>query len=122
MNNIVSKYGTFMVIPLILIIVFIIGFNLKTTTRTTVHMVQHQNGMVDIFIPHSVDTTGIVTDSVHLDNPQGGHISYPVVRRHEGATGTFITCRGHILGNEPYATATITTAELPLWKVIVSEL
>lgn len=115
MNTIISKYGTLLIIPPILIIIAVVAFRFNVTTKAEITLVKTAPSEITAYVPHSV-TLG---DSLHIDSQEYGPITLAITQIANEPTNQRVTCRGQLPGDDTLLHATITTDTKPLYQVLL---
>ena len=116
MNKIISKYGTFIIIPPILAIIAIVALRFKVTTTAEVTAVQTAPDVIVVYAPLDIE----VTDSIALQSAETGPLTLAVSSVSNEATLRRITCSGTLPPGNTLIRASIPTGDIPLYQVIIN--
>ncbi|MCM1140324.1 MAG: hypothetical protein NC453_17285 [Muribaculum sp.] len=118
MNNFISKYGTFLVIPPVLLIIAIVAFSFSVTTKAEVILVQSAPNQITAYISPSESTPG----TLHIDSPDFGHLNYPILLSIPEQSYTRLTCKGNLPPNNTLLKAYIITGHKPIYRILIDRL
>lgn len=117
MNSLISKYGTLLIIPPILIIIALVACRFHVTTKAEVTLVQTAPTEITAYVPHGV----ALGDSLHIDSQEYGPMTLPITKIANEPTNQRVTCRGQLPTDDTLLSAAITTATKPLYLVLLHQ-
>lgn len=115
MNKIISRFGTFLIIPPVLIVIAFVAFKFNVTTKVEVILIQHTPTEIIAYIPNNV----AVSDTLHVDSPEYGPITLPIESIFQEPSNQRAICQGHLLTDDTLLHAYIITATKPLYMVLL---
>ncbi len=118
MTNLISKYGTFLVIPPVLFLVGVIAFNFKVTTKAEVVLVQSAPNHITAFIP----TSEPVPEVLRLETPEFGLLEYAVMASGRERSHTRLSCQGSLPASDSLLKAYMVTGHKPIFRVLFDNL
>lgn len=117
MNKIISRYGTFLIIPPVLIIIAFVAFKFNVTTKAEVILIQHTPTEVIAYIPNNI----AVSDTLHVDSPEYGTLTLPVAYISKEPSNQLVIIHGHLPADDTILHAYIITATKPLYQVLLHQ-
>ena len=118
MTNLISKYGTFLVIPPILFLIGVIAFNFKVTTKTEVILVQSTPNNITAFIPSGEQ----IPEELCLETQEFGPLEYTVVASAREKSHNRLSCQGNLPAGDSLLKAYMVTGHKPIFRVLLDNL
>lgn len=115
MNKIISRYGTFLIIPPVLIIIAFVAFKFNVTTKAEVILIQHTPTEIIAYIPNNV----AVSDTLHVDSPEYGSLTLPIAYISKEPSNQRVVCTGNLPADDTILHAYIITETQPLYQVLL---
>lgn len=115
MNGIISKYGTFFVIPPVLAVIVVVAFTFKVTERREVMLVRSEPGIVCAYIPADLE----VPDTVRVSAPETGELVLPVTGKVREGSYTKTLCKGNLSGKDSMVRAYAVTGKIPIARLLL---
>lgn len=115
MNDFMSRYGTFAVIPPVLLIIAIVAFRFNVTTKTEVTLVQSAPGQVTAYVAPSES----LPDTLHVESPDFGILEFPIVLSDSEQAYVKLTCRGNLPQGNTLLRAYIVSGRKPIYRMLL---
>ncbi len=115
MNNIISKYGTFLIVPPLLAVIAFIALRFNVTTKADVTIIQTAQDEIVVYLPLEYQ----VGDTLRLESPEFGHLLLAVDSIALEPTAQRAACRGQLPTNNTLQRATISTGSRPLYSLLL---
>lgn len=119
MNRFISKYGTFAVIPPVMLILAIVAFNFKVTTKAEVTLLQTAPNRITAYLPSPSEA---VPDTLRVESPDFGTLGYPVLSSTPERSCTRLTCRGTLPPGNTLLKAYIITGHKPIYRILLDKI
>ena len=117
MNKVISKYGTFIVIPPVLAIVAIIALRFNITTKADVTLLQTGADEIAVYLPADIADG----DTLRIDTPEAGTLTLPVISVKQEPSAQRAVCSGSLPTSDTLMRATITTGCKPLYSILLHQ-
>ncbi len=118
MNDFISRYGTFAVIPPVLLIIAIVAFRFNVTTKTEVTLVQSAPSLVTAYIVPSEP----LPDTLHVESPDFGILEYPIICSEPEQAYLRLTCRGNLPPGNTLLRAYTISGHKPIYSILLDGL
>lgn len=115
MNRIISKYGTFLIVPPLLLIIAWVALRFDVATKADVTLIQSAPGQVTAYLPKDLT----VTDTLRIDSPDFGPILLEVTNVAQEPAAQRATCRGTLPGPNTLLRATTPTGSHPIYTLLL---
>lgn len=116
-GGIVSRYGTFLVIPPVVGLILLVALTFKVTTRTEITLVQTAPGQIAAYMPAAP-----ATDTLRAEAPETGALAFVIERVEAEASGVRVSCRGSLPGGDTLLKAYIPGAPRPIASILLDRL
>jgi len=118
MTNLISKYGTFLVIPPVLFLIGVIAFNFKVTTKAEVILVQSAPNHITAFISSGEQ----VPEVLRLETPESGPLEYTVIASVREKSHNRLSCQGNLPSGDSLLKAYVVMGHKPIFRVLLDGL
>lgn len=117
-GGIVSRYGTFLVIPPVVGLILLVALTFKVTTRTEITLVQTAPGRIAAYMP----AAPAASDTLRAEAPETGALAFVIERVEAEANGVRVSCRGSLPGGDTLLKAYIPGAPRPIASILLDRL
>ena len=114
MNSFFSRYGTFLAIPPLLVMVIIIAINFHVSTQTAVTLVRIDENTVVAYLPKEAE----VPSTLVITSPELGEIALEVSSGCNESSEQRVTCRGALPTTDTHITGYIKSEPIPIYRVL----
>lgn len=118
MNNIISRYGTFLVIPPLVIGLVVMLINFKVSLRTEMTLFQYDPDHIIVYMADDVN----VSDTLTIDSPETGIMNLPVIATVKEGSNKRITCSGNLDLAYSMVRIYVETDKIPLYRALLNRL
>ena len=115
MNNLISKYGTFIIITPLLAIIACIALRFNVTIRGDVTLVQTAPGEITAYLPPDAP----LSDTLRVETTDFGTLTLPLITCCREPAAQKATCRGTLPADDTLLRASITTGTKPLYSILI---
>lgn len=117
MNSIISRYGTFLAIPPVLLIIGLIACNFNVTTKAEITLIQSDAETITAYLPAGV----AAPDTLRIDVPGHAAQAYPVTAARPEESYVRLTCRGRLPGADTLLKSYIITGRRPIYRILLHQ-
>lgn len=116
-SGIVSRYGTFLVIPPVVGLILLIALTFKVTTRIEITLVQTAPGRIAAYMPSALST-----DTLRAEAPETGALAFAIEGVETEASAVRVNCRGTLPGGNTLLKVYIPSQPRPIAAILFDRL
>lgn len=116
-SGIVSRYGTFLVIPPVVGLIMLVALTFRVTTRTEITLVQTAPGRIAAYMPSAPDA-----DTLRAEAPETGALAFAIDGVEAEASAVRVKCRGTLPGGNTLLKAYIPSQPRPIAAILLDRL
>ena len=118
MNKIVLRYGTFLIIPPLVIGLVVMLINFKVSIRTEITLFQYDPDRIIVYMADEIN----ISDTLSIDTPETGIMNLPVIATTREGSNKRITCSGNLDLPVSMLRIYVENGRIPLYRALLNRL